>query len=1128
MNVAMWLESLGLAQYAPAFDSNAIDAEVLRKLTAEDLKEIGVAPLAHRKKILEAIAALETCQNGATPRQQTPSRTVAHFNHPPAVRPREAERRQLTVMFVDLVGSTGLATHLDPEEMSALLRQFQNAVAGEIVRYDGYVAKLMGDGVLAYFGWPQAHEEEAERAVRAGLAVVEAVRGLSSEASQHLSVRIGIATGLVVVGDLIGTGAAQENAVAGETPNLAARLQKLAEPDTVVISELTYRLLGGLFEVKRIRPQKLHGFDTPTSSYLVIGEGRAEGRFDALHPGVAAPLVGRDRDIGVLVDRWKLASSGEGQVVELFGEAGIGKSRILQELRERLKGEPVTYLRYFCSPYHAQSALYPVVDQLLRAADIHRTDPPETQLSFLEEALAATRDPQQAVPLIAALLSIPTGDRYPKLDLMPQMQKARTFEVLIEQLEVLAGSKPVLMLLEDAHHLDPVSAELFDSIVGRVHQLPVMLIATYRPEGPVRWNGLPHATLLTLNRLSRAQTASIVAAMTGGKHLPSAVLDQILAKTEGVPLFVEELTKVVLESGLLEENGKDYKLSGPLPPLAVPATLHDSLMARLDRLASVREVAQIGAVIGREFSHELLAAATGMSEAELDMATEQLVAAGLVFRRGGSNQASYAFKHALVQDAAYGSLLLSRRQLLHARIAQILETRFPEIIAAEPELLAHHFEQASLVEKAVEYHERAGRRALSRSSLSEALLRFGNALNGLATLAPSPERTRRELSLQLAIGNAQMAAHGFASPETGAAYLRAREICEELDEMREAFPVLYGLCLYHLYSAELPEARCAADRLLELAGSCNDRGLSFFAHRAAGVCALPAGEFSRARAHLEKALALYDPQEHRSPAFVYAFDPRVVCLDYLARSLLALGLPEQALTANEEATAEARKIEHRNSLALPLFFGGVIRQILGDREGAKLRAAELSHISAEAGFRLWQAGAIILQAWVVAEEGDTERGRTDLQRGVEEWKSTRARYMLPYFAAVRAQIEMRAGNAAVATQLLQGAQDDIDRTNERWFAAEVLRLQGEAALQSKVEQSEKAADCFCRALATARAQDARFWELRAALGLARLGGPETSAREQLAQILASFAEGFALPDLKAAQLLATTPKSPAA
>ena len=1119
MIIASWLESLGFGQYAAAFDSNAIDAEMLPKLTAEDLKEIGVTALAHRKKILEAIVALEGRHD--PPRQTSPTTNTSRHQQS-APRPREAERRQLTVMFVDLVGSTGLATHLDPEEMGTLLRQFQNAVVGDVVRFDGYIAKLMGDGVLAYFGWPQTHEDEAERAVRAGLAVVETVKALYTNDGQQFSVRVGIATGLVVVGDLIGIGAAQENAVVGETPNLAARLQSLAEPGTVLISELTYRLIGKLFEVRRNRPQKLHGFDTPTNSYQVIGECRAEGRFDALHAGGTAPMAGRDLDLALLLERWNLAASGEGQVVELFGEGGIGKSRILQELRERLKEESVTYLRYFCSPYHTQSALYPVADQLLRAADISRTDPPERQLAFLEEVLSATDNPQEAIPLIACLLSIPTGDRYPKLDLMPQKHKARTFEVLVEQLEALAANKPVLMLLEDAHYLDPVSAELFDIIVDRMHRLPIMLVATYRPEGKARWNGLPHATLVTLNRLSRAQAASIITVMTGGKRLPSPVLDQILSKTEGVPLFIEELTKVVLESGILSEGGEDYKLSGPLPPLAVPATLHDSLMARLDRLASVREVAQIGAVIGREFSHELLAAAAGLPEVELERTTEQLVAAGLVFRRGGGSQTSYAFKHALVQDAAYGSLLLSRRQQLHARIARIIEESFPETVAAEPEVLAHHFSQASLLEKAVEYHELAGRRALSRSSLSEALVRFRNALNGLSTLPPSNELARRELAVQVALGSTQVAAHGFAAPETGVAYMRAQELCEELGEVRESFPVLYGLCLYHLYAAELSKARQVADRLLELADSSNERGLSFFAHRAAGVSALPAGEFSRARAHLKEALALYDPHEHRSPAFVYAFDPRVVCLDYLARTLLPIGLPDQALAANDEAAAEARRIGHRNSLALPLFFGGVVRQILGDREGVKLRAAELLQISEEAGFRFWQAGATILQAWAVADEGETGRGRADLMKGIDGWQSTGARYMTPYFAALLAQIEMKADNPGAALRLLEDANAAIEQSNERWFAAEVLRLQGEAMLQMGSERGPLAAQRFGEALATARAQGARFWELRAALGLARADNAGDGTREQLAQIFSSFTEGATLPDLKAAQLIATT------
>ncbi|CAH2405050.1 adenylate/guanylate cyclase domain-containing protein [Mesorhizobium ventifaucium] len=1126
MNVAVWLKSLGLEQYVPVFDDNAIDAEILPRLTAEDLKEIGVGALGHRKRILEAIAAMEGQPEvvSAKPASASPilmSASVERFGE--LGRPREAERRQLTVMFVDLVGSTALATRLDPEEMRDLLRQFQNTTAGEVLRFEGHVAKLMGDGALAYFGWPQAHEDEAERAVRAALAVVSAVNRLSVKGGQQLSVRVGIATGVVVVGDLIGIGSAQENAVVGETPNLAARLQAIAEPGTVVISELTYRLIGNLFEVTSIRPQKLAGFDTPVSAFKVIGEGRAESRFEALHADESAPLTGREHDITLLLDRWRLAAAGEGQVVELFGEAGIGKSRILQELREHLKDEAHTRLRYYCSPYHVETALYPVTDQLLRAGDIRRTDPPDRQLDCLEQLLAgSTKYPNEAIPLIAALLSIPTEGRYPKVDLVAQKQKTRTFELLIEQLEALAHSQPVLMLLEDAHFLDPTSAELFDQIAGRIQQLPVLLIATSRPEGAVRWSGLPHATFLTLNRLSRAQAASIIAAMTGGKQLPAAVLDQVLSKTEGVPLFVEELTKVVLESGLLQMRDGELVLAGPLPPLAVPATLHDSLMARLDRLDSIRDVAQVGAVIGREFTHELLAAATGLPELELERATNQLVASGLVFRRGSDSQVSYAFKHALVQDAAYSSLLHSRRQQLHARIALILEERFPEIVATEPELLAHHFGQAGLLEKAVEYNELAGRRALSRSVLTEALARFDNALSGLLALPPSEERSRRELSIQLALGSTHVAAHGFAAPPTADAYGRARELCEELGETRQLFPVLYGLSLYHIYAAEFTEARSVADRLLELAEADNDSGLSFFAHRAAGVSAFPAGEFTRARIHLEEALALYDPRAHRSPAFVYAFDPRVVCLVYLARTLLPLGFPDQALQANDEAVAEAHAVDHRNSLALPLFFGGVIRQIIGDHEGVQEQCSELTRIASEAGFRLWLAGATILSAWAIAEAGDFDRGRLELQRGLTEWRATGAEFMVPYFIALQAQIEVRAGDHDAAFLLLEAAQAGIERTKERWFAAEILRLQGEVLLQLGEDKTGDSRDRLLDALATARAQGARFWELRAALSLVRADCPAPGARERLALIYSGFTEGLTLPDLQAAQTLATT------
>ena len=1113
MDTAAWLRELGLEQYEAAFRDNAIDFAQLPDLTAEDLKEIGVAALGHRKRLLTAIAAIK---EGGSP-------TVGEPATPPipvALR-REAERRQLTVMFVDLVGSTMLAGKLDPEEMQEVLKAYQNATAGEITRFEGHVAKFMGDGVLAYFGWPQAHEDDAERAVRAGLAVTEAVATLRARGGQPLSARVGIATGLVVVGDLIGSGSSQEEAVVGDTPNLAARLQTLAEPGTVVVSELTHRLLGRLFEMIESPPQILRGFEGPVRAFHVVGEGGAESRFEALQAvSNVPPFAGRKLELELLLDRWRLAVSGQGQVVQIVGEPGIGKSRLLQELRTHLAGERHTRLSYACSPYHTQSALYPVAEQMVRAASIVRTDPPERKLVLLEDVLARATDRlDEAVPLVAALLSIPTQGRYPDLDLTPQKQKARTFEVLFDQLEGFARSGPVLMLLEDAHLLDPTSTELFDLVVERIPHMPVMLIAASRPDGAARWSGHAHSTLLTLNRLDRTQAASVINGMTGGLRLPTSVFEQILEKTDGVPLFVEELTKVVLESGLLREKEGGYALTGPLAPFSIPATLQDSLMARLDRLAPVRELAQVGAVIGREFSYELLRAVTGRSDAELDEAAEQLMASGLVFRRGAGQRATFVFKHALVQEAAYNSLLISRRRQLHARIAQEIEECFPEIATSEPELLARHFEAADLVNKAVSYHEKAGRRALARSALTEALAHFDRALDGLARLPRTQERLRCELSIQLALGSSHVAANGFAAEPTGEAYRRARVLCEELGDTRELFPVLYGLCLYHLYGAELVQAEAAAERLLSLAETTNDRSLRFFAHRAAGVTSLPSGKFLLARGHLEQALTLYDPETHRAPAFVYAFDPRVVCLDYLARTLLPLGYPERALAVNNDAVAEARRTLHRNSLALPLFFGGVIRQLLGDRSGVEERCEELDRIAGEAGFRFWAAGSRILRGWVLADAGEVEAGRAELRRGAQDWRATGAEYMTPYFLALEAQIDLKAGDSRTALHLLAAASAKVEQTSEQWFAAEILRLQGEALAAMGEDHAAEAEVCFTRALDTAESQQARLWELRAAVSLSRLG--REGGRERVQRLCSGFEEGFALPDLQAAHTLAS-------
>lgn len=1116
MDIATWLRGLGFERYEQAFRENAIDTEILPKLTADDLRDIGVTVVGHRRALLEAIASLRAGQE-PTSQIVTPPAVNVTIATAPQTSPTQAERRQLTVMFVDLVGSTALAHRLDPEEMGRILRAYQDAVAGVVSRFEGHIAKFMGDGVLAFFGWPRAQEDAAERAVRAGLSIVSAVSELESHAGTALVARIGIATGLVVVGDLVGKGAAQEEAVVGDTPNLAARLQELAQPGSVIISEPTRRLIGGLFEVQELSASALKGFPTPVRAFRVASEGKAEGRFEALHGAGLAPLVGRTQELALVLERWERAKDSEGQVVLLTGEPGVGKSRLLRALREGLGAEEYLTLTHYCSPFHQTSALHPVINLLERGAQFDRDDSVAQRLDKLESLLArATSDITGVAPLIAPLLVIPTNGRYPGINISPQRKKERTLEVLLEQLIGLSKQQPVLTIYEDVHWADPTTIELLDLVIDRVRTLRALVIITFRPEFTPRWLGHAHVTLLSLSRLARRQATAMVEHLTGGKALPDEVLQEILERTDGVPLFLEELTKAVLEVGLLKEEAGRYLLSGPLQPLAIPSTLQDSLMARLDRLAPVREVAQIGAVIGREFSHELLAAIVDLPEAELIDSMEQLVSTGLIFRRGAATRASYSFKHALVQDAAYNSLLISRRQQLHGRIAQVLEERFPDTAATQPELLAYHFSQAGLVEKAIDYNEQAGRRAMSQSTVAEALAQFDRALEGLQALPSTEERKRRELRIQLALGSGHVAVHGFAARATGNAYRRAAELSEDLSEMRELFPVLYGLCLYHLYAAELAETKAVSERLLKLAETTDDRGLLFFAHRAAGVSALPAGEFAKARFHLEQALELYDPGEHRTPAFIYAFDPRVVCLDYLARTLLPLGFPERAVAANEEAVREARLVSHRNSLALPLFFGGVLHQIMDHREEVEKCARELAEIASEAGFRFWQAGAAILLGWAQAGAGHLDDGRLQLKGGIDEWHATGAEYMLPYFLALLAQVERKAGHAETALSLLGDALHRVERTGERWYEAEIFRIEGE--ILAGIGRTADAKASLRRGLEISARQEARFWELRAALALVHIDD-NLETRQRVAYVCAGFSEGFALPELQAARAL---------
>ncbi|UVO27502.1 adenylate/guanylate cyclase domain-containing protein [Bradyrhizobium arachidis] len=1115
MNIADWLRGLGLERYAQAFQDAEITPEVLPDLTEADLRELGL-PLGPRKTVLKAICA-------RAPAVADAAGARASAGEPKLTFASEADRRQLTVMFVDLVGSTALASGRDPEEMREVMQVYHNTVSTEITRFEGHVAKFLGDGVLAYFGWPRAHEDEAERAVRTALRVTKAVADLVGPDGTALSARVGIATGLVVVGELFGEGEARERPVIGETPNLAARLQGVAEPGGVVIAEATRRLLGEAFMYRDLGTMPLKGFPGPVQAWLVIGEGAAESRFEAQHGVSTTVLVGRDQELALLLDRWEQAKEGEGQIVLLGGEAGIGKSRLLRALRDQLAKIPHAPLSHFCSPFHANSALYPVVGLLERAAGIRRGDPPEEQLEKLETMIAlATEHVQESAAILADLLAIPAGVRYPPLELSPHQKKERTFQALLEQIRGLAKKQPLLAIYEDVHWADPSMLELLDRAVDEVQRLPILMIVTFRPEFVPRWTGHGHVTALFLSRLGRKQGTAVVERIAGGKLLPQEVLDQILAKTDGVPLFVEELTKAVIESGLLKDRGGRYELLGPLPPLAIPTTLQDSLMARLDRLAPVKEVAQIAACIGREFGHDLLRAVTPLDEDALQRALDELLAAELIFRRGVAPDALYSFKHALVQQIAHESLLKSKRQQIHARIAEAFQLYYPARAEAEPEMIALHLTEAGLAKNAVGYLLRAGRIAAGRSANLEAITHLTKGLEALKSCPPGSDRDRQELALQTAIGGPLIAIHGYTAPQLGTAFTRAHALCKELNDADALFATLSGKFIFHFVRGDYAAMQDLVAEARRAAEGTRDLALELSTHRLTGLTAMYAGDFPTARSEFELILSRYDPGAHRPPPVHYIHDAKASALPYLAVVLWLLGFPEQAESASRAAFEYAAELNQTNLTAHVRVYGGAApAELMGDVAATRAHADAVIDLADQHSLNYWRLSGLILRGWAMALEGNAEVGLALMHQNLNARDKLGAGWYQVRYLCMLASTYLQLGDGDKAFTALAEAEALAARNDEHMWESELSRIGGELRKMRGAPPGEVELH-LQNALKIARGQSAKSLELRAAISLARLWrgqGRFIDARTLLVPIYEWFTEGFETPDLLAARAL---------
>jgi len=1105
--LAEWLGRHGLGQYAQRFAENNIDYSVLPDLTEDDLEKLGVL-LGHRKKLLRAIGAVRA----RSQTRDTSKVSLAGTEATPPAQRRDAEFRQITVMFCDLVGSTELSVKLDPEDLQKLVDAYRRECSTAIRRYGGEVARYFGDGVMAFFGWPRAHEDNALRAVHAALEIVSGVTNISGPVT--LACRVGVCSGPVVVGDIGNSANSLSLDAVGETPNIAARLQILAAINTVVISESTRRLASAAFDLQDLGRQELKGVTEPVHVYRVLAAKNASSRFEAAHPGSLTPLVGRSSELSLLLDRWEKVKEGDGQAILLSGIPGVGKSRLLHELKSRIQEEPHLLLHHQCSPYHTQSAFFPVIEQIEQAAQLTAREADADKIAKLQAYLPRLTDGSiEPLLLIAKLLSITTENRKELSELTPQQIKNRTISTLVDMLLAYSMQRPTLCIFEDAHWLDPSTLELVELIISRIGHARVMLIVSCRPEFRPTW--LAHANITThsLTRLSQTEVRTMIRDVLRGGSIPQQLVDQIIERADGVPLFIEELTSSTLSAPLRTRG--TFTAS-----LRVPETLSDALMERLDRVAPSRRVAQIAAVIGREFSHNLLSAASQVDEDNMQSALSLLEQADIIYRVGVSPFVRFAFKHALLRDAIYDTLLRSKRQQIHADIAAILQRDFPQLVENQPEVLAYHYQEAGNHQLAIRCWFESGQRAVAHSANVEAIANFRKALQLLNALQETPERTKQEIDIQLALGIPLIAVQGYAAAETREAFSRARALCLRLGNIPEYFQALFGSWGNLWMGGNNRDALGMADEFLTRSRALSDPVLLMVAHRVIGSTLLTLGDFQSSSSHFEETIRLSTGREKQQLYNLYMVEPQAASLLLLSWDLWFLGHPDQSLSRVSEALALAQDLGQPYTVAFAHYMTSVVHLLRGDAARGLESAGKSFEISQEQRFSLYVTLSRISRGRAICDLGRLEEGRAEIELGIDEARRSGVGFMLPMMDSWLAEVHAKIGENERALAIVERALTDIGDVTGRAWEAELHRQRAQILLAFDPSKVTEAESYLKKSIEVALGQSAKSLELRAATSLAefwRMQGRADEARALLEPIYRWFREGAETADLRRAR-----------